>query len=405
VLSPRQPITRVPYSIRAEEATIAALSQTVGAGGVATTSLRDLSVTTAKLADSAVNSAKVANGSLTAADLSLSSFNTTFWRTTGNSNTIAGQHFVGTTDARALEFRVNNSPAFRAESDGRLSFGATNLDLNAFAQFNLPASASASLLRLKFPLSASSFGLQFSNPTENWVVGPNIGNWTDNRFCVMPQSSNKGLIIAANGNVGINNASASSPFAALTVDGSIGFTTVASPAMYIYQAGTQNPDKPVIVHSPAFPGYGLFYRDEGDRFLMQSSASDSTPSLVVDLDSNWVAIANPVNKPGYELSVNGQIVCEDLLIQDSTLWPDYVFEKDYPLQPLEDVEAHIKAHKHLPGVPSAAEIEKDGLSVADMQKRMMEKIEELTLHLIAQNKKLSAQEERIRNLEHQLESQ
>ena len=192
------------------------------------------------------------------------------------------------------------------------------------------------------------------------------------------------------------------PFTTLTVNGSIGFSSVADPAMYVYAAGSSNPQKPLIVHSPAFPGWGLYYIDEGDRFEMKSSASDSTPSLVVDLDGNWVAIGSLEGKPGYELSVRGQVVCMDLLIENPPTWSDHVFDDGYPLRPLEEVEAHIRENKHLPGVPSAAEVSRDGILLGEMQSKLLEKIEELTLHLIDQNKRLRAQDERIHDLESRL---
>jgi hypothetical protein len=138
---------------------------------------------------------------------------------------------------------------------------------------------------------------------------------------------------------------------------------------------------------------------------MKSAAGDTTPSLVVDLDSNWVAIGSEVPNPGYELSVNGQIVCEDLLIQDSSLWPDYVFEPGHPLRPLEEVEDFVRQNKHLPGVPTADEIERDGISVGEMKKRMMGKIEELTLYVIDQNQRLAAQQQELDKLRQTLASQ
>ncbi|MCL4790211.1 MAG: hypothetical protein KJ070_26095 [Verrucomicrobia bacterium] len=285
--------------------------------------------------------------------------------------------------------------------DGLLGVGTTVLDAQAVAQFNLPNSVSVPHVRIKSALTNNGFGLQFANPTETWFVGPNIGNWPDQRFCVLADSSNKGLIVAANGNVGIDSVAAASPFATLTVDGTIGFPTVSTPAMYVYPSGTANPEKRLIVHSPTFNEWGLYYRDVGDQFVMKSSAADTTPSLMVDLDGNWVAIGTDTPKPGYELSVDGQIVCEEILVQDSGSWPDYVFNDDYPLRPLTEVETHIREKKHLPGIPTAAEVKRDGLSLGEMQKRMLEKIEELTLYVIDQNKKLAAQEERIRQLEAQ----
>jgi hypothetical protein len=172
--------------------------------------------------------------------------------------------------------------------------------------------------------------------------------------------------------------------------------------MYVYASGSGNSQKPLIMHSPAFPHFGLYYVDAGDRFEMKSTANDTTPSLVVDLDSNWVSIGSVDRKPGYELSVKGEIVCQDLLIENPPTWADHVFEEGYPLKPLEEVETHIREKKHLPGVPSAAEVSRDGILLGEMQSKLLEKIEELTLHLIEQNKRLRAQDERIRELESRL---
>ena len=285
---------------------------------------------------------------------------------------------------------------------GNLGVGTSLFDANAVVQIDLPSSTATPHLRIKSALSDNGFGIQFANPTETWLVGPNIGNWNDNRFSILADSTKRGMVVAPNGNVGIASVSAAAPFTALTIDGSIGFSTVSTPAMYVYPGGVDNAEKPVIVHSPEYPQWGLFYRDAGDRFIMKSSAADTSPSLVVDLGNNWVAIGTETPKVGYELSVDGQIVCEELLVENSTDWPDYVFQEDYRLQPLEEVEAHIKERKHLPGIPTAAEISKNGLPIGEMQKRMMEKIEELTLHLIDQNKRMASQDKRIGQLEAEL---
>jgi len=92
---------------------------------------------------------------------------------------------------------------------------------------------------------------------------------------------------------------------------------------------------------------------------------------------------------GYKLAVNGNVICTELRVKLQGNWPDYVFADGYQLKSLEEVEAHIQSENHLPGIPAAAEIEKEGIAVGDMQKKMMEKIEELTLYLIDQNKRLN----------------
>ena len=92
------------------------------------------------------------------------------------------------------------------------------------------------------------------------------------------------------------------------------------------------------------------------------------------------------------LSVNGDVICEELKVQDSGSWPDYVFEKDYDLKSLEEVESHIKEKKHLPGVPNAETVCEEGIEVGQMQKLLMEKVEELTLYMIDADKRIKALE-------------
>ncbi len=91
---------------------------------------------------------------------------------------------------------------------------------------------------------------------------------------------------------------------------------------------------------------------------------------------------------GYKLSVDGKIMSEELRVLDSGNWPDYVFREDYQLLPLELLEEAIRSEGHLPGIPSANEIEHEGILIGDMQKRMMAKIEELTLYILDLDKEI-----------------
>jgi len=91
---------------------------------------------------------------------------------------------------------------------------------------------------------------------------------------------------------------------------------------------------------------------------------------------------------GYMLAVDGKIISEELKVQLSGNWPDYVFADHYHLKPLKEVEKYIATHKHLPNIPSASEVEKNGIEIGDMQKRLMEKIEELTLYILDLQKQI-----------------
>lgn len=87
------------------------------------------------------------------------------------------------------------------------------------------------------------------------------------------------------------------------------------------------------------------------------------------------------SSPAEKLSVNGNIRTQKIIVTQ-TGWSDYVFEPDYRLRSLVDVEKFIKKNKHLPDIPTANEVEKKGISVGDNQALLLKKIEELTLYVI-----------------------
>jgi hypothetical protein len=91
---------------------------------------------------------------------------------------------------------------------------------------------------------------------------------------------------------------------------------------------------------------------------------------------------------GYKLSVSGKVICTELRVNQVADWPDYVFQKDYQLMPVTQLESFIGEYGHLPNIPPAAEISKSGIEVGEMQRRMMEKIEELSLYVIQLKKEI-----------------
>ena len=107
---------------------------------------------------------------------------------------------------------------------------------------------------------------------------------------------------------------------------------------------------------------------------------------------------------GYILSVNGKIISEEVRVQLDANWPDYVFDNTYKLKSLKEVEQYIAANKHLPGIPSARQVEKEGLHLGDMQKRIMEKVEELTLYIIQLSKENQQMKQEIETLRKIVES-
>lgn len=103
--------------------------------------------------------------------------------------------------------------------------------------------------------------------------------------------------------------------------------------------------------------------------------------------------------PREKLSVNGNIRAKEIKVE-STNWPDYVFEEGYNIGTLKGLESYIKTNKHLPDMPSAKEVAANGIELGEMNKKLLKKIEELTLHLIEKDKKIDALIERVEVLEY-----
>jgi len=96
--------------------------------------------------------------------------------------------------------------------------------------------------------------------------------------------------------------------------------------------------------------------------------------------------------PQEALSVNGKIRAHEIKVEvGSANWPDYVFDASYSPASLSEIEDFIRLNKHLPEVPSAKEVEENGIDLGSMNGKLLKKIEELTLHLIEKEKQLNAE--------------
>lgn len=129
--------------------------------------------------------------------------------------------------------------------------------------------------------------------------------------------------------------------------------------------------------------------------IIQSAASYGTAwgNTMINPEGGNVGIGTTDSK-GYKLAVNGSVIATSVTVKLYPNWPDYVFKKDYRLPSLTEVKTYIDKNQHLPEIPSAAEIAKDGLNLGDMNKLLMKKVEELTLYLIEkdnENKDLQKQ--------------
>ncbi|GAA0522955.1 hypothetical protein [Chitinophaga japonensis] len=101
---------------------------------------------------------------------------------------------------------------------------------------------------------------------------------------------------------------------------------------------------------------------------------------------------------GYKLAVAGSLIAEKVKVKLQGNWPDYVFEEDYQLPSLAAVTSYVQEHKHLPGMPAAEEVEKEGVDVGEMNKRLLKQVEEMMLYMMRQQTKIEALQEEIEKL-------
>jgi hypothetical protein len=124
----------------------------------------------------------------------------------------------------------------------------------------------------------------------------------------------------------------------------------------------------------------------GQTGNLQEWRSSSGTALVVVNSSGSVGIGT-TNLSSAKLAVNGTIRSKEVIVTVSG-WSDFVFDKTYKLKPLDQVEHYVKTNSHLENIPSESEVKAGGIAIGDMQAKLLRKLEEVTLYLIEQNKKI-----------------
>ncbi|MCL1938460.1 MAG: hypothetical protein FWF52_08725 [Candidatus Azobacteroides sp.] len=246
-----------------------------------------------------------------------------------------------------------------------------------------------------YNMSGSTYG----NSLQFWVYGS--GNLAQSK-----------LIINDNGNVGIGK----TPSVRLDVEGKIkaqeleltGNIKAASLSLNgnseVIGSGDigsvisiVNSSKTQVGQAKEWKIYNMSGSTYGNslQFWVYGSGNLAQSRLIINDNGNvGIGVGNPVNK----LEVNGTIRSKEIKIE--TGWADYVFSKDYQLLPLTELKQYIVENKHLPGMPTETEVKENGVNLGEMQAKLLQKIEELTLYAIQQQEmidKLNAKIEEMEN--------
>ncbi len=139
--------------------------------------------------------------------------------------------------------------------------------------------------------------------------------------------------------------------------------------------------------------------------VQYTSGDTRVKSMIADVsdlsDKALVVWNDNDQKEVFRVDGGGLVRAEELFLTQSG-WHDYVFQPDYDLKPLDELEEYINTNKHLPDIPSEEEVLRDGVKVGEMEGLLLKKIEELTLYIIEQNKRMEAQDQRIEELQQQI---
>jgi hypothetical protein len=206
-----------------------------------------------------------------------------------------------------------------------------------------------------------------------------------------------------NSNGDINNATELKNVFVITSDsGNVGIGT-ATPLdkLDVYGKFVVNHDG--IIDWGASRSYGRITWDNGRAIIGGqlnmglALTSNNMERIRIDVSGNvGIGTTDPKNK----LDVNGTIRAKEVKVE--TGWADFVFTPTYKLRPLSEVEQFIKTNGHLPEIPKAEEVQQYGVNLGEMQTKLLQKVEELTLYVIEQNKKIDYQEKLIHRLETEL---
>jgi len=215
--------------------------------------------------------------------------------------------------------------------------------------------------------------------------------WNDRFFIDSGEGTAEQFTIKRNGNVGIGT---TNPQHRLEV--SNGQTVLRGSAGSVALSIIENSSSSVGAHFTSEGANNIMFQLKRTADGLTNTELRTGGNSYINAISGNVGIGT--NNPNQKLTVNGTIYGKEVKVDLQVPGPDYVFEKDYALLSLDKVQSFIAEHKHLPEVPSAKEMEANGINLSEMNLLLLKKIEELTLYQIEANKRIQKLEEAVNYL-------
>lgn len=220
-------------------------------------------------------------------------------------------------------------------------------------------SASDGALRIYSPMTGQVFtGSQFLDIDKEAIQARKVGTFPN-----FTKSEQNLKLNPFGGNVGIGTS-----------------TDAITSTLYVKKS-TNSPDGTAVIKGTTHFSH-FHYGTNEDTYIR--GGKDGSHVVLNDVPNGNVGIG--VYPSTYKLEVNGTTRSKEVIVE--TGWADYVFEENYKLRSIDEMEAFVKANKHLPNIPKASDIETNGLKVGETNKAMMEKIEELALYIIQLKKEI-----------------
>ncbi len=227
-----------------------------------------------------------------------------------------------------------------------------------------------------------AYRIALNGQTDGYITGRNDSS--ENKFYI----SSNGSSWFTGGNVGIGT---TSPGAVLEVNKSINEVWTTR----IRNGGGNSLG--LLIQN----GYGDSQSSNSATILQLEDANNNLRMKVQSNGKVGIGTADIPN--GYKLAVAGKIIAEEIDVQLESQWPDYVFYKNYQLPTLKEVENHILEKGYLKDIPSAKEVEENGIKLGEMNAKLLQKIEELMLYTIQQQKELNLLKSQLKEVKRELD--